>query len=74
VEISNGFICMDIILVFPRVVFNSIAFPFYQVLELASEQPAVENFFHFVFLFPINEFRWWGWRSMPTRNWIFWGE
>ena len=45
--------------VFPGVVFCSIAFPLDQVLKSLLEHPAVQNFFHDVLLFAVNEF--WGW-------------
>ena len=46
----------------PRVLANAVSFPFDEVLELASEQAAVQNFFDNVFLLPIDFNRCWrGW-------------
>jgi hypothetical protein len=47
----------DVSGVFPGVAFQTVAFPFDQVLESSSEHPAVDDFLHNVFLFAVHEFR-----------------
>ena len=57
-ELSDFFWSIgDISGVFPSVAFQTVAFPFDQVLESSSEHPAVDDFLHNVFLFAVYEFR-----------------
>ena len=49
----------NVIPIFPSVVLHTITFPLNQVLELPAEDATVENLFHNIFLFTIDEFRWW---------------
>ena len=48
----------NVIPIFPSVVLHTITFPLNQVLELLVEDATVENLFHNVFLFAVDEFRW----------------
>ena len=60
-KVSNLFWSItDMVRVFPRIVFHSIAFPSDQVLQLASEHPTVQDLFHDILLFAIHKF--WRWR------------
>jgi len=47
----------EILWVFPGIFLCSIAFPFDQILEFPSEHPTVQDLFHDIFLFSINEFQ-----------------
>ena len=49
----------NVIPIFPSVVLHTITFPLNQVLELPAEDATVENLFHNIFLFAVNEFQWW---------------
>jgi len=48
----------NVIPIFPSVMLHTITFPLNQVLELPAEDATVENLFHNIFLFTIDEF-WW---------------
>jgi len=48
---------VEVLWVFPGVSLCSIAFPFDQVLKFPSEHSTVQDLFHDVFLFSINEFQ-----------------
>ena len=48
----------NVIPIFPSVVLHTITFPLNQVLELPVEDATVENLFHNIFLFAVDEFRW----------------
>ena len=48
----------NVIPIFPSVVLHTITFPLNQVLELLAEDATVENLFHNIFLFAIDEFQW----------------
>ena len=47
----------DISGVFPGIAFRSVAFPFDQILETSAVHPTVQDPFHYVLFFPIDEFR-----------------
>ena len=47
----------DIPGVFPGIAFCSITFPFDQILETSVVHPTVQDLFHYVLFFPVNEFR-----------------
>ena len=64
----------DISRVFPRVGFQAITFPFNQILELASEHPAVDNLSYNTFLLSIYEFWQWRLRSVLTWDWVRWSR
>ena len=50
----------------PGVFLISIPFPFYQELELASHELAVQNTFHYIVFFSIYHLQWWWWMGLPT--------
>ena len=45
--------------ILPTIVFRSVAFPFDFEPEPSSEHLAVQDFFHQVLFFTIDDFRWW---------------
>ena len=45
---------IQILSIFPSVVFNIVAFPLYQVLQLSSEHAAINDFFYKVLFFSIH--------------------
>jgi len=53
--------------VLPSVAFHTVALPFDQILESASEHPAVNDFFHDIFLFTVYEF--WRWLGRSESAW-----
>ena len=60
----------NVIPIFPSVVLHTITFPLNQVLELPAEDATVENLFHNIFLFAVDEFRWWWQWCMSSSNWV----
>ena len=58
----------EVFWVFPGVFLCPIAFPFDQVLEFPSEHSTVQNLFHNIFLFSINEFQRWWWVLTSSSN------
>jgi hypothetical protein len=74
VESGDKLRSTNIILILPRIILWTIAFPFDQVLELSAEHAAVENFLYFIVFFPINKlWRWW-WCSSPSWDRIIRGR
>jgi hypothetical protein len=71
VEVDNLLLgVFDVFRVFPGVVFHSIAFPLNQVLQLPTEHPTVQDFFHDVLILTIYKF-WWGRRRLASSgDWI----
>jgi hypothetical protein len=57
----DEFRCVDLIGVFPSVVAFRVACPFDQVLQGLGPPPGPmgTDLFHFIFLFSINQIRWW---------------
>jgi hypothetical protein len=51
---------MDFRCIFPAVIFSAISFPSHLKLELLPEHLAVQDLFHDVLLFSVDEF--WRWR------------
>ena len=58
---------VKVLCVLPGVVLYSVALPFDQVLESTPEHPTVQDFFHNVFFFTVNEF-WRRWRSCTSSS------
>ena len=52
----------------------SIAFPFDQILEFLSEHPTVQDFFHNIFPFSINKFRWRQCVLTSSNNRVIWSQ
>src|SRR6266545_159249 len=53
---------IEVVQIFPSVVFNPIALPLEQVLYFLAEQPTVQDLFDNVLFFAFNKLRgrWWG--------------
>ena len=47
----------DVSGVFPGISFCSVTFPFDQILETSAVHPTVQDPFHYVLFFPVDEFR-----------------
>ena len=56
----------NVIPIFPSVVLHTITFPLNQVLELPAEDVTVENLFHNIFLFAVDEVQWRQWWCMSS--------
>jgi hypothetical protein len=66
VEVSNLLLgVFDAFRVLPGVVLHSIAFPLNQILQLPTEHPTIQDFFHDVLLLTIYKF-WWGRRRLAS--------
>jgi hypothetical protein len=47
----------DVSGIFPGVAFCSVTFPFDQILEASTMHPTVQDSFHYILFFPVDEFR-----------------
>src|SRR6266545_2830910 len=59
---------IEVVRIFPSVVFDPIALPLDQVLYFSVEQPTVQYLFDNVLFFTFDKFRGRQWGSTPTRD------
>jgi len=60
----------DLVCILPGVAFCSVAFPFDQVLESPSVHSTVQDLFHCVLLFSVDEFWWRGGTYASAGDWV----
>jgi hypothetical protein len=64
---------MNIVPRLPGVVFNPEVLPLHQITELPVDDFAVQDVFHYPFLFSVDDFRRRRRRCVPSHNWVFRG-
>src|SRR6266540_1733587 len=65
---------INILCIFPGIVFHSIALTLDYILEPPLEHSTVQNPLHNIFLFTIDEFQRRGWILISSRDRVFWSQ